>query len=229
MSVKNVYLKKKIEGVIYDIYPHTDASIVEFTPPAVNGGNSIITTVGAELTALRTLIADTEARILGLTDEHANDTIIATYDTIREIASYLSTNGDAIATINSLNNTVGDASSGLVKRVTDLETTVGSDSKGLVKDVADNTSRISTLEATVGNDSFGLVKDTATIRSKITTLELTVGDASAGLVKRVTDLETATSSAGGVYVVDSIAAGSASDNALYIVLDEEEEEPSNQP
>ena len=198
MSVKNVYLKKKIEGTIYDIYPHTDAGVVEFTPPAVNGGNSFTTTVYEELVALRTLIADTEARILGLTDEHANDTIIATYDTIREIASYLSTNGDAIATINSLNNTVGDASSGLVKRVNDLETTVGSASSGLVKDVADNASDISALETTVG-------------------------DASSGLVKRVTDLETAAaSSAGGVYVVNSITADSASDNALYIVLDKEE-------
>ena len=205
MSVKNVYLKKKIEGTIYDIYPHTDAGIVEFTrlqtDSESNGYNPmyITTTVYEELIALRTLIADTEARILGLTDEHANDTIIATYDTIREIASYLSTNGDAIATINSLNNTVGDASSGLVKRVTDLETTVGSASSGLVKDVADNASDISTLETTVG-------------------------DASSGLVKRVTDLETAAaSSAGGVYVVNSITADSASDNALYIVLGKEEE------
>ena len=199
MSVKNVYLKKKIEGTIYDIYPHTDAGIVTFTRAAIGneGEGDITTTVDAELAALRTLVADTEARILGLTDEHANDTIIATYDTIREIASYLSTNGDAIATINSLNNTVGDASSGLVKRVTDLETTVGSASSGLVKGVADNASDISALETTVG-------------------------DASAGLVKRVTDLETAASSAGGVYVVNSITADSASDNALYIVLDKEE-------
>ena len=203
MSVKNVYLKKKIEGTIYDIYPHTDAGIVEFTRLQTDSESNgytpmyITTTVYEELTALRTLIADTEARILGLTDEHANDTIIATYDTIREIASYLSTNGDAIATINSLNNTVGDASSGLVKRVNDLETTVGSASSGLVKDVADNASDISTLETTVG-------------------------DASSGLVKRVTDLETAASSAGGVYIVNSITADSASDNALYIVLDKEE-------
>lgn len=206
MSVKNVYLKKKIEGTIYDIYPHTDAGIVTFTRAAIGneGEGDITTTVDAELAALRTLVADTEARILGLTDEHANDTIIATYDTIREIASYLSTNGDAIATINNLNNTVGDASSGLVKRVNDLETTVGDTSAGLVKDVADNASDISALETTVG-------------------------DASAGLVKRVTDLETAASSAGGVYVVDSITADSASDNSLYIVLDEEEEEPGVEP
>ena len=206
MSVKNVYLKKKIEGTIYDIYPHTDAGIVTFTRAAIGneGEGDITTTVDAELAALRTLVADTEARILGLTDEHANDTIIATYDTIREIASYLSTNGDAIAAINSLSNAINNSSTGLVKRVTDLETTVGGASSGLVKDVADNASDISALETTVG-------------------------DASAGLVKRVTDLETATSSAGGVYVVDSITAGSASDNALYIVLDKEEEEPSNQP
>ena len=205
MSVKNVYLKKKIEGTIYDIYPHTDAGIVEFTrlqtDSESNGYNPmyITTTVNEELIALRTLIADTEARILGLTDEHANDTIIATYDTIREIASYLSTNGDAIAAINSLNNTVGDSTSGLVKRVGDLETTVGDSTSGLVKYVADNA-------------------------ADITALETTVGDSTSGLVKRVGDLETATSSAGGVYVVDSISAASASVNALYIVLDEEEEE-----
>lgn len=208
MSVKNVYLKKKIEGTIYDIYPHTDAGIVTFTRAAIGneGEGDITTTVDAELAALRTLVADTEARILGLTDEHANDTIIATYDTIREIASYLSTNGDAIATINSLNNAINDSSTGVVKRVGDLETTVDD------------------LKTTVGDASSGLVKGVADNAADITALETTVGDASSGLVKRVTDLETATSSAGGVYVVDSIAAGSASDNALYIVLDEEEEE-----
>ena len=226
MSVKNVYLKKKIEGTIYDIYPHTDAGIVTFTRAAVGneGQGNTTTTVDVELAALRTLIADTEARILGLTDEHANDTIVATYDTIREIASYLSTNGDAIATINSLNNTINDSSTGLVKRVSDLETTVGNASSGLVKGVADNAADITALQTTVGDASSGLVKGVADNAADITALETTVGDASSGLVKRVTDLETATSSAGGVYVVDSIAAGSASDNALYIVLDEEEEE-----
>lgn len=156
MSVKNVYLKKKIEGVVYDIYPHTDATIVNFTKTVDSTPTN--TTVSDELIALRQLIADTEARILGLTDEHASDTITATYDTIREIAEYLSTNGDAIAAINALKTAVGDASSGLVKDVADLETTVGDTTSGLVKDTAD-------LKTTVGDATSGLVKKVADLET----------------------------------------------------------------
>lgn len=156
MSVKNVYLKKKIEGVVYDIYPHTDATIVNFTKTVDSTPTN--TTVSDELIALRQLIADTEARILGLTDEHASDTITATYDTIREIAEYLSTNGDAIAAINALKTAVGDDNSGLVKHVADLEATVGDTTSGLVKDTAD-------LKTTVGDATSGLVKKVADLET----------------------------------------------------------------
>ena len=54
--------------------------------------------------------------------------------------------------VQTLESTVGDETSGLVKDVDDLETTVGDNTSGLVKDVSD-------LKTTVGDNTSGLVKD----------------------------------------------------------------------
>ena len=62
--------------------------------------------------------------------------------------------------VNSIELTVGDENSGLVKDVDTLETTVGDENSGLVKDV-------DTLEATVGDNSTGLVKEVNDIRKEI--------------------------------------------------------------
>ena len=60
-----------------------------------------------------------------------------------------------------LENTVGDASSGLVKDVDDLQTTVGDASSGLVKDVSDNASDIADLQmiADLSHKKFLFVGD----------------------------------------------------------------------
>ena len=65
--------------------------------------------------------------------------------------------GDAIT---ALQNTVGNASSGLVKDVKDLKTTVGDSNSGLVKKVAD-------LEKATGSESGGL----AALNTRLTTAE----------------------------------------------------------
>lgn len=65
--------------------------------------------------------------------------------------------GNAITT---LQNTVGNASSGLVKDVKDLKTTVGDSNSGLVKKVAD-------LEKTTGSGTGGL----ADLNTRLTTAE----------------------------------------------------------
>ena len=69
----------------------------------------------------------------------------------------VSNQGNAITT---LQNTVGNASSGLVKDVKDLKTTVGDSNSGLVKKVAD-------LEKATGSGSGGL----ADLNSRLTTAE----------------------------------------------------------
>lgn len=84
---------------------------------------------------------------------------------------------EAKTDITNIKNTIGDASSGLVKDVAALETTVGDASNGLVKDVA-------TLKTTVGDASGGLVKDVADFKNQVNT-EL-------GTKAKQSDLEDAT-------------------------------------
>jgi hypothetical protein len=211
MAIKNVYLKKKIGSAIFDIYPHTDAAITAYTKGS--GQDATQTTVAAELAALATGLAGviTEQtvdnkistattnlynQIMGFTDAEGGHTISEAYDTLKEVADYLSGEGGAAATLAALASTVGDANG------------------GLVKDVADNASAIGTLETTVGDSTSGLVKDVAGLKT-------TVGDNTAGLVKDVADLKTTTGTQGGVYVVaNEPAAADADENSLYIVVDE---------
>ena len=254
MAIKNVYLKKKIGSAIFDIYPHTDAAITAYTKGS--GQDVTQTTVAAELAALATGLAGviTEQtvdnkistattnlynQIMGFTDAEGGHTINEAYDTLKEVADYLSGDGGAAATLAALASTVGDANGGLVKDTADLKTTVGDSTSGLVKDVADNASAIGALETTVGDTNGGLVKDVADNASAIDTLETTVGDSTsglvkdvadlkttvgdntAGLVKDVADLKTTTGTQGGVYVVaNEPAAADADENSLYIVVDE---------
>lgn len=67
----------------------------------------------------------------------------------------------------------------IVTRVGTLETTVGNSTSGLVKRVTD-------LESTVSSHTTTI----STLSSDVDALELTVGDNSSGLVKAVADLDT---------------------------------------
>lgn len=167
MASKNVLLKKKIGTVIYDVLPQTDAANVKYGD----------TTVSATLAALATQVGTTSVderieaakkEILGITD---GSTIDAAYDTLKEIADWITSDTTGAASIvnrvSALEGTVGDTTKGLVKDVTDLKTTVGGSESGLVKDVAD-------LKTTVGDSTSGLVKAVADLQAAATAV--TKGD-----------------------------------------------------
>ena len=61
--------------------------------------------------------------------------------------------------------------SAVTSRLDTLETTVGNGESGLVKDVADNAANIAELQTTVGDDASGLVKDVADNASAIAALQ----------------------------------------------------------
>ena len=108
-----------------------------------------------------------------------------TWTATRDIVGVGSING---VDIKVLNDTVGDATSGLVKDVvtntTDigsLKTAVGDASSGLVKDVADSKTAIAThttdigsLKTAIGDATSGLIKDVATNATDIGTLQTTM-------------------------------------------------------
>ena len=98
-------------------------------------------------------------------------------------------------------------------RINTLETTVGDANSGLVKSVADNSTAIGQLQTTVGGVASGLVKD-------VNDLKTTVGNASSGLVKSVADINESMSDLG-----DRVTALEAFDPWENYVAPEQEPDP----
>ena len=198
-TIKNVYLKKKIDGAIVTIYPHTDAGVTSY----VKGDTT--TTVAAELERLASGLSSVSSEsdikgwietakneILGITD---GDTIDQAYDTLKEVADYLAGTDGAAAALARIVGEVEDDTTGLLDRMTaaedsisDLETTVGGFKSGLVKDVAD-------IQTDIGDDSTA-----ASVKGRIAALEA---------YTQVTMTST------------DPTALTADDNTLYIVYEEE--------
>lgn len=136
-AIKHTILTKKVDGVLYDLYPKTDASIVVHNDTTVaaelesitstlhdlaNGDTSIDAKIEAAKTALYN-------QIMGITEEDGA-TVAEAFDTLKEVANYLTEHGSVVQgftdSINALESVVGDDSSGLVKKVADLEQAVAS-------------------------------------------------------------------------------------------------------
>ena len=105
--------------------------------------------------------------------------------------------------ITSLQNTVGNSTSGLVKKVSDLEDVVGDANSGLVKqvntnkaDIATNKTDIISLKSTVGNADAGLVHDVAANAAAIATkvdkregYDLSENDFTNALLTKLNDID----------------------------------------
>ncbi len=189
MAIKKVLLQKKLSGTIYDIFPKTSADLVTYETGTVAETLAKF----AEDIAKRITPAEVDTKvaneskalynkIMGITGAEG-DTVQAAYDTLKEVANWISDHQDIangfVTDINALKEAVGDESSGLIKGLADvvaaqqqdntdietlntaidnLKTVVGDSGKGLVKAVADNTASINTLKQTVGDSTSCLVK-----------------------------------------------------------------------
>ena len=212
-SVKHTILTKKINGVLYDLYPKTDASIVVHNDTTVaaelesiastlhdlaNGDTSIDARIEAAKTALYN-------QIMGITEEDGA-TVAEAFDTLKEVANYLTEHGSVVQgftnDIASLKTTVGNAESGLVKDVADLKAV------GSVKVEASETNgniKINGVETKVYDDS-------AIAATKI------VEDATH---RFVTDTDKAAWNANAeVIVADSVPADLAETDLLFLVISE---------
>lgn len=178
---------------------------------AVGTGGSVETQINSAVDALRREI---------VTEGALGDNIQHAYDTITEIAEWLGSDDLAkdadtiISELNTLNNTVGNASSGLIKDVADLkaaDTTIRGEfadaDTALEKKLAAGTDGTSTFATgnykTINKLSEQLViaeSDIDTLQSDLSTLSGTVGNASSGLVKDVADLKAADTTIRGEFV-----------------------------
>lgn len=152
--------------------------------------------------------ADIDAQILGL-ESGINDKIIfqtdeAVSNTNTQLAAFNDTlNGDGVTTfgivgdVNDVVALVGDANSGLTKRVDTIETAVGDEtSGGLVQQFNGISSIVTDLGIVVGSETSGLVEDVLIIQDQLgnistgliprmTSLEVTIGDSGSGLFQQV--------------------------------------------
>jgi len=159
MAIKKVLLKKSVSGSVFDIYPQTDAAIVAYGNTSVKLQlDALVSAMGSSSVADQ--LAALKKEILGITDGEVLDSAL---DTIKELAEWIKsdTSGGAqlITDVAALKTTVGDSTSGLVKRVTDLETSVDTATTGL-KD------RVTALET-----SYDAAKVTETEARKFVTTE----------------------------------------------------------
>ena len=134
-NIKKVLLQKKVADTLYQILPKTDATIVNYTKTTGD------TTVAAELAALAQAITDGDDAvkdlIYGVQD---NETLEASYDTIKEIGDFLATHEDSIGALAALITDVGKATNGNVAAT------------GLHADVEDLDSRVDALETAAGTN-----------------------------------------------------------------------------
>lgn len=209
MAIKKVLLSKKVNNVVYDIFPKTSADVV------VYGDSTVAAALAQFAQDLATAATDTteaikaesEAlynKIMGITEEDGA-TVAEAYDTLKEVAAWIDEHGDVAAAftndIAALKTAVGDENSGLIKGLADavaaieandgdiaalqaaveaLETAVGDAESGLVKAMADAQAAIEALEGTTEDHE-----------TRIGALETTVGDAESGLVKGLADAQAA--------------------------------------
>ena len=196
MAIKKVLLSKKINGVVYDIFPKTSADAV------VYGDSTVAATLGQFATDLSNVYTVTDAdaaikasadalynKIMGITEEDGT-TVAEAYDTLKEVAAWIDEHeGDvasAFATdIAALKTAVGDENSGLVKAMADAQAAIESNDD----DIAELQEAVTALETAVGDAESGLVKAMAEAQAKIEALEGVVGDAESGLVKDMADAQ----------------------------------------
>jgi hypothetical protein len=172
-DIKKVYLKKKIEGVVYDIYARSSADMIDYNNTTVSATlsqfatdlSNVITSSTVD-TKIKTATDELYNKIMGLTS--TDTTINEAYDTLKEVATYIEQHANATSGYATLLSTVGDSSSGLVKDVADLKTTVGDSNSGLVKAVAE-------LQTTVANtDKSKVTASTTNGNIKVDGSEMTV-------------------------------------------------------
>ena len=172
MSVKKVLLQKQIESILYDIYPKTEAAIVEFTRPAVGnvGDDNYVapfaTTVAAELAKLASDIddlptgAEVDAKVLALRNEifglAQGESLDEAFDTLKEISQYLAAHGNVVsgfsADITALKTALGAPATAATGTEGQEGYVPATAATGLFATVAGIDARVTALENTAGTN-----------------------------------------------------------------------------
>jgi hypothetical protein len=131
MAIKKVLLTRKVNNILYSLYPKTTAEVVCYGDTNVAKALADLAdefknyyTSSSTDDAIKTAVDNLYNKIMGITAEDGTS-VNEAYDTLKEVATWINEHGDIAAgfatDISNLKTTVGDDSSGLVKDVTDLK------------------------------------------------------------------------------------------------------------
>ena len=216
-DIKKMRLRKKIDTVVYDIYTKTSADIVEYGDTNVKAKldalSSDLAAVITEATVDSKIANAVETlynRIMGITEQDGT-AVAEAYDTLKEVANYLTSHGSVVngftTDINGLKGVVGDATSGLVKDVSDLKTTVNA------MDYSKVTASLTNGKINIDGTDVTVYEEPANIAATKITTDSTH--------RFVTDDQLSTiASAAAVQVVSTMPA-TVSDTDLYLLVIED--------
>lgn len=231
MAIKKVLLTKKLNNVVYEIFPKTSAEIVVYGETTVAAalaefatGLANVYTKGETDSAIEASATNLYNKIMGITAEDGA-TVTEAYDTLKEVAAWIDEHGEIAAgftnDIAALKTAVGDENSGLVKAMADAQAAIEAndgDIAGLQAAVEAMDTAYKAADAALQASVTALEGRATALEGRATALEgradaleATVGDANSGLVKQVADLI----AADGSHVEDSETNGN-------IVVDGEE-------
>ena len=210
MPIKKVLLCNKLNNTIYDIFPKTSADIVTY------GESTVAEALASFATDLKNIYTKSEMdvavkksaddlynKIMGITDAEEGNTINEAYDTLKEVADWISSHGDIAAAfttdIAALKTAVGTAptedteGSGLLKDIADVKTKITANKTSITS----LEEAVEALQTAVGNASAGLVKTVADHTTDIAAIKTTIGEApneaeskaGSGILKKLADLE----------------------------------------
>ena len=195
MSIKKVLLSKKINNVIYDIFPKTSADIVTYGESTVAEALANFATGLADVYTKEetdsAVAASAEAlynRIMGITDEDGTS-VKEAYDTLKEVANWIDGHGEIAAAftndIAALKIAVGNEESGLIKAVADLQQiTADAD-----MEITELQKAVEALEEAISGAEEGLAKRVEDLESTVDTVVELISDGETGLMSRVQKLE----------------------------------------
>lgn len=216
-DIKKMRLRKKIDTVVYDIYTKTSADIVEYGDTnvkakldALSSGLAAVITEATVDSKIANAIDTLYNRIMGITEQDGT-AVAEAYDTLKEVANYLTSHGSVVngftTDINGLKGVVGDATSGLVKDVSDLKTTVNA------MDYSKVTASLTNGKINIDGTDVTVYEEPANIAATKITTDSTH--------RFVTDDQLSTiASAAAVQVVSTMPA-TVSDTDLYLLVIED--------
>jgi chromosome segregation ATPase len=186
-DIKKTLLKKKVAGTVYGLYPETSADIVKYGDSSTVADElaKLIAKMGNGDGSVSQEIADAvekaKKELLGI--DETNTQINEAYDTLREIAEWITSDESGaakiaadVAAVTKTVNGDGESDTGLVGAVSDLKAELDTEGTGVKARLTAAEEDIDALQATVDTKTTGLTDKVAALEASSTQVNVVASD-----------------------------------------------------